>query len=84
MVSTITPPVALAAFAGASLAGADPMRTGFAAVKLGTAAFIVTCPVGWGWDFWLVGFRGGPRTPNGCRTDSTGLAERLDDDYAPP
>ncbi len=40
-ISSITPPVALAAFAGASLAGSDPMRTGFIASRLGIAGFIV-------------------------------------------
>ncbi|ARK20936.1 TRAP transporter permease [Sporosarcina ureae] len=40
-VSAITPPVALAAFAAAGLAGSDPMRTGIAALKLGIAAFVV-------------------------------------------
>ncbi|MBP3039419.1 TRAP transporter permease [Bacillaceae bacterium Marseille-Q3522] len=39
--SAITPPVALAAFAGAGLAGSDPMKTGFTAVRLGLAAFLV-------------------------------------------
>ena len=41
MMSMITPPVAVAAFAAASIARADPMRTGFAAVKFGWTAFIV-------------------------------------------
>jgi TRAP transporter 4TM/12TM fusion protein len=41
MMSMITPPVAIAAFAAASLAGADPMRTGFAATRFGWTAFIV-------------------------------------------
>lgn len=37
----ITPPVALAAYAGAGIAGADMNKTGFTAVKLGLAGFIV-------------------------------------------
>jgi TRAP transporter 4TM/12TM fusion protein len=41
MMSMITPPIAIAAFAAASLAGADPMRTGFAACRFGWTAFIV-------------------------------------------
>jgi TRAP-type uncharacterized transport system fused permease subunit len=41
MMSMITPPVAIAAFAAASLAGADPMRTGFSATRFGWTAFIV-------------------------------------------
>jgi len=39
--SSITPPVALAAFAGAGIAGAPPMKTGWEAVKIGFAGFIV-------------------------------------------
>jgi TRAP-type uncharacterized transport system fused permease subunit len=41
VVSAITPPVALAAYAGAAIAGADPMRTAVTAFKFGIAAFIV-------------------------------------------
>jgi TRAP transporter 4TM/12TM fusion protein len=39
--SAITPPVALAAFAGAGVAKAKPMEVAFTSVKLGIAAFIV-------------------------------------------
>ena len=31
IVADVTPPVALAAYAGAGISGADPMKTGFAA-----------------------------------------------------
>ena len=41
IVADITPPVALAAFAGAAIAKASPMRTGFNATKLAIAAFII-------------------------------------------
>ena len=41
MFANLTPPVALAAFAAAGISGGDPMRTGFAAVKLAIAGFIV-------------------------------------------
>ena len=41
IVADVTPPVALAAYAGAGISGADPMKTGFAAAKLAIAAFIV-------------------------------------------
>jgi TRAP transporter 4TM/12TM fusion protein len=41
MMSMITPPIAIAAFAAASLAKADAMRTGFAATRFGWTAFIV-------------------------------------------
>ncbi|MBP1971326.1 TRAP transporter 4TM/12TM fusion protein [Virgibacillus natechei] len=39
--ANITPPVALAAFAAAGLSGAGPMRTGFNALKLALAGFVV-------------------------------------------
>src|SRR5699024_2267418 len=41
VVADITPPVALAAYAGAGIAGANAMKTGLQAVKLSLAAFIV-------------------------------------------
>ncbi len=41
MFANLTPPVALAAFAAAGVSGGDPMKTGFAAVKLAIAGFIV-------------------------------------------
>ena len=41
VISAITPPVALAAFAAAGIAGTDPMKTGVKAFQLGLAAFIV-------------------------------------------
>lgn len=40
-ISTITPPVGLAAFAAASIAGADPYKTAFAAMRLGLAAYVI-------------------------------------------
>ncbi len=40
MVSYITPPVALGAFAGATMAGASPIRTAFEAMKLGGVIYI--------------------------------------------
>ncbi len=41
MFANLTPPVALASFAAAGLSGGDPMKTGFASVKLALAGFIV-------------------------------------------
>lgn len=41
IVADITPPVALAAFAGSGIAGSDPMKTGFNAARLGIAAYLV-------------------------------------------
>jgi TRAP transporter 4TM/12TM fusion protein len=39
--SMITPPVCIAAFAAANLAGADPMRTGYVSMVLGWTVFLV-------------------------------------------
>ena len=39
--ASLTPPFALGAFIAAGVAGADPMRTGFASLKLGKALYIV-------------------------------------------
>jgi TRAP-type uncharacterized transport system fused permease subunit len=47
ILSAITPPVALASFAAASMAGADLWKTSVVAVKLGLATFIVP------YMFWL-------------------------------
>ncbi|MGC2857344.1 TRAP transporter permease [Novispirillum sp. DQ9] len=41
VISAITPPVALAAYAGAALAGSEPMRTSVTAFRIGLSAFIV-------------------------------------------
>ena len=41
IVADVTPPVALAAYAGAGIAGANPLKTGCIAAKLAIAAFIV-------------------------------------------
>ena len=41
MLADITPPVALAAYAGASMAGADPFKTGNTAFRLGLAKALV-------------------------------------------
>jgi len=41
IMSMVTPPVALSAFAAANIAGADPARTGFTATRIGWAAYIV-------------------------------------------
>jgi TRAP transporter 4TM/12TM fusion protein len=45
--SAITPPVAIAAFAAASITGAEPMRTGFAAVRVGIVMFVVPFVFAW-------------------------------------
>jgi TRAP transporter 4TM/12TM fusion protein len=41
MMSMITPPIALAAFAAAAITGADPMRTGLASMRIGWAAYVI-------------------------------------------
>lgn len=41
MMSMITPPVAIAAFAAAGISGAGPMRTALAAMKFGWPAFVL-------------------------------------------
>ena len=41
MLSNITPPVALAAYAAASIAGANPWRTGLEAFRIGFPAFLL-------------------------------------------
>ncbi|WP_175618773.1 TRAP transporter permease [Oceanobacillus kimchii] len=41
VISAITPPVALAAFAAAGISGTNPMKTSVEAFKIGLAAFIV-------------------------------------------
>lgn len=41
VVADITPPVALAAYAGAAISGGNPLRTGVNATKLAIAAFLV-------------------------------------------
>ena len=41
MLSYITPPVALGAYAAASIAGASPLQTGFAAMRLGSVIYVI-------------------------------------------
>ncbi len=41
IVADITPPVALAAYAGSAIAGSNPMKTALVATKLAIAAFII-------------------------------------------
>lgn len=45
--SAITPPVAIAAFAAASIAKTEPMRTGFAAVRVGIVMFTIPFVFAW-------------------------------------
>ena len=41
IIADLTPPVALAAYAGAGIAGAEPMKTGFTALRLAVAGFLI-------------------------------------------
>lgn len=41
MLSMITPPVAIAAFAAATVANTEPMKTGFSAVRFGWSAYVI-------------------------------------------
>jgi TRAP-type uncharacterized transport system fused permease subunit len=41
MMSMITPPVAIAAYAAAGIANSDPLRTAFAAVRFGWLAYVI-------------------------------------------
>jgi len=41
IIADVTPPVALAAYAGAGISGGNPMKTGVVAAKLSIAAFII-------------------------------------------
>lgn len=41
MMSMITPPIALAAFAAATISGASAMKTGFESMRLGWVAYVV-------------------------------------------
>jgi TRAP transporter 4TM/12TM fusion protein len=41
VMSAITPPVALCAYAGAGIAQSDPLKTGITAVRLGTIGFVL-------------------------------------------
>ncbi|KPD10583.1 hypothetical protein AN476_20245 [Phaeobacter sp. 11ANDIMAR09] len=45
--SAITPPVAIAAFAAASIANTEPMRTGFSAVRVGIVMFAIPFIFAW-------------------------------------
>ncbi len=51
--SSVTPPVAIAAYAAAGLAGAPPMRVGLIASKLAIAGFIVPFMYVWGNSYFI-------------------------------
>ena len=41
ILAEITPPVSIASYCGAAIAGSDPLKTGFEAMKLATVGFII-------------------------------------------
>jgi TRAP transporter 4TM/12TM fusion protein len=51
----VTPPVALAAYAGAGIAGANPSRTGYTAFWLGMAGYIIPFMFIYGPELMLIG-----------------------------
>ena len=53
--SMITPPIALAAYAAAHIAGADPMRVGWLACRLGWPAFVLPFVFAWAPGLLLIG-----------------------------
>jgi TRAP transporter 4TM/12TM fusion protein len=53
--SMITPPVAMAAYAAAHIAQADPMRVGFKAIQLGWPAFVLPFLFAWSPTLLLIG-----------------------------
>jgi len=55
IISAVTPPVALAAYAGAGVAGASPTKTAWAAFKLALSAFIVPFMFAYGPALLLIG-----------------------------
>jgi len=93
IIADITPPVALAAYAGSAISGGDPLKTGVNASKLGIAAFIipyvfVLSPQILGIDASmtsivittctaLIGMTGVSAGMIGYMTDKTNLLERL-------
>lgn len=52
--SAITPPVAVAAFAAASITGGEPLRTGVAAVRAGIVMFTIPFVFAWYPEFLLI------------------------------
>ncbi len=55
VISTITPPVALAAYAAAGIAGTDPLKTALTGFRVGIAKFVVPFYIIYRPDFILVG-----------------------------
>ncbi len=55
VISNITPPVAVAAFAAAGIARTNPMRTGLEACKIGCVAFIIPYMFVYGPEIMLIG-----------------------------
>ncbi|MBI4483299.1 MAG: TRAP transporter fused permease subunit [Acidobacteria bacterium] len=71
VLSAITPPVAVAAYAAAGIAGAEPNRVGFLAVRLGLVAFIVPYFFAYQPELLLIGSV--PRILWACATSVVGV-----------
>lgn len=71
IISAITPPVALAAYAASGIAKEDPMKIGFASCRLGFAAFIV--PFLFATEPALIGVGDGMHIAWACTTASIGV-----------
>ena len=55
ILSVVTPPVALAAYAAAGISGASPMKTGYAAWRLSLSAFLIPFAFVYGKELLLMG-----------------------------
>jgi TRAP-type uncharacterized transport system fused permease subunit len=81
ILSAITPPVALAVYAAASLAKTDLWASGWAAVRVGAAGFIVPFMFVYepallmlkGWEQWTVSLQGFVTATLGCACLAGGL-----------
>jgi TRAP-type uncharacterized transport system fused permease subunit len=62
VISMVTPPVALAAYAAAGLSGSKPSQVGWAAFKLAIAGFIIPFVIIYGPDILIVGSKSIPNT----------------------
>ena len=76
--SAITPPVAVAAFAAASITGAEPMRTGFAAVRVGIVMFTIPFVFAWYPELLLIPEAVTITDANGAKTLIEGYSGEVD------
>ena len=76
--SAITPPVAVAAFAAASITGAEPMRTGVAAVRVGIVMFTIPFIFAWYPELLLIPEAVTITDDSGARTLIAGYSGEVD------